>query len=363
MTVAAMTGTAAGRASVTGLSSTPSGQSVASSLFSQSQLEASLKAGLRVIDQQQTVTFVKYVKLVLPLDGYVFWVKAELISESALQNVGGYNAMMFGQSPRVLSTAQHLVANGSLHIATTNQQGADESFSVNQVVFTSEIEVQDLNEVSPQVMYLATIEDFRFAFSERKSFYRQAGLHHYVGHAVYPVLEQQIIDDASVIDTRNVVVSNSLPIWLRLNRVLPVYPSFLVPDNIRPPYASIDINPSDTTALQPIPVIDRTGSHWQLARDRVKVTLFGLRNYSGVDYLDYVLAYMASSDDMGLMSGPIIRDEKRPQTEISAIAQKKSIEFEVSYYQQRARELARQLILEAIPTFYVGGGVEPVPIS
>jgi hypothetical protein len=145
--------------------------------------------------------------------------------------------------------------------------------------------------------------------------------------------------------------------------VLPVYPSFLVPDNIRPPYASIDIAPANTRALQPVPVIDRTGSHWQLAQDTVTVTLYGLRNYSGVDYLDYVLAYMAASDDMGLMSGPIIRDEKRPQTEISAIAQKKSIEFTVSYYQQRARELARQLILEAIPTFYVGGGVEPVPIS
>lgn len=338
----------------------PSGQSVKESIGANTGMASALKGGTETLSAQQTVTFVPYVRCVLPLDGYVFWVRAEMLSASALLNVATYNSFAFNQPQVVMSSLPPLVAKGSLHIATTNQQSQDESFSVNRVVFTSEVEIQDLNEVSPMLMYLATIGDFRFAFSQRRSFYKQADLFHYEGEAVYPVMEQQIVDSSRGFDARDIIVSNSLPMWLTLNKYCPVFPSFLVPDNIRPPYAAIHIE--ETRALQAFPVIDAEHNHWQLVSDRVKVTLYGMRNFNALSWQDYVFNYSRYYGTLGMMNMPVVRDEKRGQVELSILAQKKSIDFEVSYYQVVARDVARQLIKTAIPRFFVGGGVEPVEI-
>lgn len=339
-----------------------SGESVAEAVGNQSQLASSLRAAVGVISQNQTVTFTKYVKLVLPLDGYVFWVKASLVSASALANVATYNAAAFNAAPTVVQTAPTVTVSGSLHIATTNQQDADESFSVNRMVFTATESINDLNDISPMVMYLAEHGDYRFSFSERKSFYKQADLYHYEGDAVYPVMESQIIDDVASFDTLNVIVSNSLPIWLALNAVMPVFPAFLVPDNIRPPYASVRIEPDSTQAIQMAPYLGPTSSHWQLVQERVRITVYGLRNYSALDYLDYILAQSLDGDTFGIMNSPVPRDEHRTQTELSTLAQKKSFDVAVNYCQTTARDIARQLILKAIPTFTVAGGVEPIEI-
>ena len=49
-------------------------------LFAQgTPIGADLQTGVEAISIQQTVTFTKYVRLVLPLDGYVFWVAAPLL--------------------------------------------------------------------------------------------------------------------------------------------------------------------------------------------------------------------------------------------------------------------------------------------
>jgi len=48
---------------------------------------------------------------------------------------------------------------------------------------------------------------------------------------------------------------------------------------------------------------------------------------------------------------PIIRDEVRTQSELNVRGMKKSIEFEISYYQSVAQDIARQLILSSIPTY------------
>lgn len=341
----------------------PSGKSVGESLQHQSQLASALKAGLSVISQDAIIVFRKYLKVILPLDGFVFWVRADLLSDSALANVATFNGFAFNQPTTVVEAAQTLAAAGSLHVTTTNRQDSTEGFSVNRMVFTSKVEVNDLNGVNPSMMYIAEVGGLRFAFSERGSFYRQADLYHYVGDAVYPVMATQVIDDPAVLNTRSLVISNSLPVWLRLNRFMPMYPSFLVRDNVTPPYGAVDIPPESTQAIQAVPVITRDGSHWQLVKERVTITLFGLRNFNALDFQDYLLSYMADSDVVGLMNMPVIRDEKRTQTELGVIAMKKTIDLEVSYNQARIQSLARQLILEAIPTFYVGGGVDAVSIN
>jgi hypothetical protein len=42
------------------------------------------------------------------------------------------------------------------------------------------------------------------------------------------------------------------------------------------------------------------------------------------------------------------------QSEMNVIAMKKSIVYEINYYQERVRDIARQLILHVIPNYYVG---------
>jgi hypothetical protein len=327
----------------------------------QTELNAGLDLGLETLSLQQVVTFTKYIRQVLPLDGYVFWVRWDLLSPAALKTAGTTRS---GGTVKV---------KGSLHYATDDMQREDETLSLNRVIFTAEAPIDEFNQVASNVMYLATFgitgkgpgltcdcppgkksgTSIRFSFTRRRNLYRQAGLYHYEGDAVYPALSTQIIDDLTQLPT-DPIVSNSLPVWLSLNQYFPVYPSFLVDDNIVPPFASIHIGDTDTNFLQPIPYLDKRLSHHQLADDKVRITLYGLTNNVVLDYYDYLIAYMTNHDDvMGLMSNTPPRDAKRTQSEMNVIAMKKVMEFRVSYYQTRIRDLSRQLILSAIPQILI----------
>jgi hypothetical protein len=251
-------------------------------------------------------------------------------------------------------------AQGSLHHTTVNKQSPDESSSQNRLVFTSKCRVNDLNDLTPDGLYMAEVDGHRYAFSTRSGWYQQAGLYHYSGDAVYPAMATQVIDNPADFEGQQIVVSNSLPIWLRLNQLFPVYPSFLVPDNLPPPYAVIDIGEDSTTPLQSGATHDETGTRWQLVKDIVNVTTYGVRNDTIMDWLDIVNDYTLNNPGViGVMNSPVPRDAKRGQVEISALAQKKVITFEVSYYQARALQVARQLITEAFLKYIIA----PVPVT
>ena len=63
---------------------------IADTIPAESSMSAVLKTGLDVIDLSQTVTFTLYTKVVLPIDGFVFWVKTQLLSESAIVNASAF---------------------------------------------------------------------------------------------------------------------------------------------------------------------------------------------------------------------------------------------------------------------------------
>jgi len=304
----------------------------------QSQLRSTLAEGLDVVDENQLVTFNLYRRMVLPMDGYVFWVRAGIVADGVLPPLPDGTAMTFQ-------------AQGSLHHTTVNRQDPDESFSTHRMIFTSKVKVNDLSDVAPDTMYLAETSGMRYTFSTRSSFYKQAELYHYSGDAVYPTMASQIIENASDLNMGDVVVSNSLPFWLGFNQTFPVYPAFLVPDNIEPPYAVINIGDNDTTPIALAPVVNSTGSRFQLVKDRVRVVTYGVRNDKVLDWIQSVIDYgLSSTTEFGVMNSPIPRDDQRGQTEISALAQKKVVEFEVNYHQSRAMNAARKLIEKAIIT-------------
>ena len=316
-------------------------------------LASPIADGVKTLSQNQTITFTKYVKMILPLDGFVFWVKADLLSASAILNAAGLNTVTPNQPQAVVTAANTITVQGSLHYATEQRQDETAGYAVNRIVFTALSEIQDMNAVNPSCMYIGTFQGQRFAFSSRASFYTQAGAHHYRGDAIYPLMGSQIIDAIDGFAGASLVVSNSLPIWLGLSKYCPMYPSFLTADNVAPPFASVYIPPDATRVLQALPYISQNGSHYQLCADRAKITFYGLRNDAIMDWLDYTLAYIGyDGQPMGLMSVSPPRDEKRTQAELSVIAMKKAIEFEVSYHQTRIRAIAQQLILSCIPTFY-----------
>jgi hypothetical protein len=336
--------------------------SIAESYESQGPLNAPLQQGLETISQDQEILFTQYVKLILPLDGYVFWVRSDLVGAAALCNCYNCsNQQVTPTTPYVNPTqavlgppGPYLKVQGSLHYSTSVRQSEDETMAVNSVIFTAQSEVNDFNLIGPTVMYIGTFEGRRFAFSKRDAWYKQAGLYHYQGDAVYPALASQLVDDVSAFDTTNVIVSNSLPIWLALNQFMPMYPSFLVEENIPPPYASVHIPPDSTTAVAARPAWGHTGTHSQLVKEKVKITVYGLRNFSALDFQDYVFQNSLDNPTVwGLMNMPVMQDEKRIQSELTVIAQKKSFEMEVNYYQIRVRDIARQLIQGAVPDIYL----------
>lgn len=312
----------------------------------QSQQAADLAAGLSLLSANETVTFARYNRYVLPFDGFVFWVNAAITNPTATNN--------------------SIVAQGALHISKSKIQDGTESYSLNKVVFTTTQPLhENFNAIGPTTIYIGSVVNpndgaaIRFAFSDQGAFFQQAGLHHYSGDAIYAPLASQIIDDVTAFDGLSPVVSNSLAVWLSLNTYFPpypgfmmpagltLYPSFLVPSSSQPPYGVVHIPPEATEPITS-PFLDRTLGHWQSAMDRVRVTLYGLNQRQAADFLDFVLQYSEDTSNIGMMNIPVIRDEKLKQNELGLLAQKKTIDFEVSYQQTTLRNVARALIGKVI---------------
>jgi len=314
------------------------GGSVFETTGNQGQMASTLRAGLETLDLQQRVTFVLYKRIVLPVDGFVFWVNASVLAP------GSYDS----------SYSLMFEAQGSLHHTTVNRQDPDESFSVHRMIFTSLQPINDLARTDPQYMYLASTDGEQYAFSTRSGWYKQSGLYHYSGDAVYASLASQILNNPNDLGQAQ-VVSNSLPVWLTLNQLFPVYPSYLVPDNIQPPYAVIHIDEDGTSPMQSAPFWDNAGNRWQLTKDHVRVITYGIRNDMIMDWIDSVQTYALNNPSVfGIMNSPVPKDGKRGQVEIGALAQKKAIVFEVNYYQTRMNSIAQKMIKSAfLEDFFV----------
>jgi hypothetical protein len=299
-----------------------------------SQLRGALFDGLEALDLNQQVTFQAYTRVVLPADGYVFW-----------------------------SPTTQLIAKGSLHYSQEIQQNEDETVGFATVVFTSEQKIVEFDDSPINTIYVARRGEFRYAFSQQQGFYSQAGQWHYFGHIIYPAMASQLLDRPDSIDPNRAVTSNSLALWLGLNSFktpyndgfvtgITLFPSYLSEPNLAPPYGTVHIE--DTYPLQAVPWIDSNRDHYQLVADRVRITLYGLQSDEALDFVDAVNSYSIFTDAFGVMNMPVVKDGKRTQAELQAIAMQKTIDFEISYYQTRITQIARQLILSAQPTIVIG---------
>lgn len=311
-------------------------------------LANALAAGLSDISYSDTVTFSVYVRTVLPLDGYVFWVRTDLVSAATLTGLASdtYNGPATIEVP------------GSLHISTRTVQEEVQNVDISSVVFTTTQEVRPFHEVGQDYVWIGNSGGIRFGIDARNNYYKQADLHHYTGNTIIPTIETQIIDDISQIEEQDLIVSNSLPFFLAMSSQstlynwlnppdVTFYPSFLSPDNLIPPYVAVHIDPASTEAIQAGAVFDTDGSRWQLVRERVRLTFYGLRNQQVMDVLDYITRWCTMFDKLGIMNMPVIRDEKQTQAEIGALAMRKTCVLDVNYYQKASRDITVQLIKHA----------------
>lgn len=301
-------------------------------------------ASLSLLSENEPISFSQYTRYVLPLDGSVYW----------------------------LRTAMDQVL-GTLHVTTDKRQLEDETLAANYVQMSTTDPVIWFNQINPDQMWIGESRGTRFAFTKSDSQFRQSNLFTYSGFAIYPALESQLINTGDQLPPTTLIVSNSLPAWLAIqnykpvwlipdNPSVPLYPSFLVPDNLRPPYGTVHIDPNTTLSLQPIavqrvtnithnPVVVTGANHYQLMTDTVRITLYGLTNTQAIDWADTVLNYCTdNSVIMGLMESGAPRDEKRTQPEFGVLAMKKTLVYRVSYYQQRVNDVARQLLRHAAVT-------------
>lgn len=313
-------------------------------------LGALLGDTLESLDLDQEVWFQAYTRVVLPIDGYVFWVP----------------------------TGKVKVA-GALHHMQEILQNEDETLGSAATFFTTRQKIVEFSSAPINTVFVAREGDFRYAFYAQQGFAQFVELWHYQGKIISPAMTTQLLDNPAMIDPTRAIVSNSLPLWLALNGYqspyvggfspgITLYPSFLVPANLTPPYGAVHIPPEWTTATQAFPIVKRGGKqstdaegnpiissngkpviipqriHHQLMADRVRVTLYGLQSDEALDFLDSVLEFSQNYQYFGICNAPAVTDGKRTQAELQAIAMQKIIEFDVSYIQGRVAAVARQLL-------------------
>lgn len=319
-------------------------------------LADALAADLADVSQQREVVFFQYSRRVLPLDGFVFWLR-----------VGMFKAM------------------GMLHHSADRSQNEDDSATSDAVIFTTTSPIAKLNEIAPETLTVGEVEGVKYAFRTHGWFAAQAGLWHYTGSSLISPFATQLIDNPAQLNPKRLIVSDSMPAWLSLidytppwlvptNPLLPLFPSYAVPANLLPPYVSVHIEPENIRAIQAVPllrpvqlplldgfgqpVLDGNGNpvtftgtrHTQLAQERVRCTLYGCDNDTALAFLDTVLDYSRNIDIIGLMNMPVVRDGKRNWIEGNIIAQQKFIDFEISYLQHRVIQIAQGVIKSASTT-------------
>lgn len=298
-----------------------------------SGMSADLRAGIQQLSADQQFTFTLYQRLVLPADGFVFYAPASTISPPVTPPAGGFS----------------FATNGSLHVTQTVQQERDVNYTRQDVVFTTKTQALDFASMAPDQLYVLTLPNGSLAaFSGQRGRYDQAGIWHYSGKALFPFEASQFIATPDAISLGGTVVSNSLPFWLAMSTdLLPVFPDFLSPANLTPPFVSVEIR--GTQGIAASPHRDKFNGQMQLVTETARFTFYGVRNDQA---LDFQLALLENSfvGDYGVMNTPVPVDESRTQAEFGIKAQLKVMDLELNYYQARARDVARKIITSAFIT-------------
>lgn len=299
-------------------------------------LANALAAGVRDISYARTVSFTKYQRAVLPVDGFVFWV----------------------------ATEERRDVDGALHMTTGSELIEDQSYDQSTVILTSREEIHAFHDMALDEVWVGDFDGVRFAISSRSNRYDQAGLFHYLGNTVRPAFASQFIDDPSLLQTIGPVTSSSLALFLAMPTQpsvalnwcpwptdVPLFPSFAVPDNQPPPYVAVHNDPGGGKAVSMGTLDPLTGSTARLMTERVRLRFYGIAHQQADTVLSYILHWaLLHPETIGITNSPHLRDEKTPMAEINALAMCKTVELDVMYSQIAVRNTALALIARIAPS-------------
>ena len=290
-------------------------------------LAAALQTGVETISSHQKITFKLYIRYISPLDGLAYWVLADAL-ESHMR-------------PSSLPTK--IEVSGSLHQQAYSEQDSSLSRDTSRIIFTPIEKIDSFFIEDPDFVYFGTYNNALFTFSRMHNHYEQSGIYHYDGIAVLPTMETQMINSYDDLP-KDQILSNSMPLWITLKEHGNVYPAFLSPVNLKPPYISVEVKHSHVWQAAASFAGDR---RMQLCLDKATVTLYGFSNMAALDFIDYVVQTALDSNDFGISNSPVVEDRNTGQVELNVLAQKKTIKFEVNYYQETLRDRSLKSIKEA----------------
>lgn len=296
-------------------------------------LADALGHGLHNIDYNGTISFTKYRRVVMPADGFVFWVATYETQEVA----------------------------GTLHVATDSDMIEDQSYDKSTLQFTTQDEVHSFHDIAADTVWVGHVNNSKFAINSVMGQYDQAGLFHYHGSTILPAFASQFIDSPAQLETLGPVTSSSLALFMAMPTLgsvaldwcpwpenVPVFPSFAVPDNQPPPYIAVHNDPASSTSENMGTLDPDTGSTSRLVREKVRLRLYGLPHQQADTILTYILRWsLLNTDKIGITNSPTIRDEKQPMADINALAMCKTIDLDVMYTQAAVRTTGLSFIRHA----------------
>lgn len=298
---------------------------------SSNELEDTLFEGYQKVSGQQQITFTRYVEKILPIDGWRFWVKAEL-----LQN-----------EPAPFSQ----VIPCSVHQSVNQTQEATKTNAITSIILTTNQEIENLKEIGQTALLIGEYKGSKFSFNVQSAFYDNANLKHYSGDAVYTENLDNFIDDIDNLDLENGIVTNSIPLFLTLNDIVQIYPAFLVPTNLKPPYATIEVKESKGIAA------GATYNEFEDSRlaqwDRIELNIYGLRKKQLSDFLKYLETKQLETHAFGLYWLPSIQNQNIPQSEVNVLTNKKVLTFDVNYVIEDVRNNATAFIESIFVGFFI----------
>jgi hypothetical protein len=296
------------------------------------ELENTLFEGYKHLGAKN-ITFTKYVRRVLPVDGWVFWVKSSLIEGEVAPFSKVYLC--------------------STHIQRNQTQEATKTNSISSIGLTVNKKIEDLHEVNQSVMWLGEYQGVKFSFNAQANYYEEANIFHYAGDAVYIENTPNIIDDIEDLDLdlENGIVTNCIPIFITLNQQVQIYPAFLAPTNLKPPYATIEVK--DTRGIAAGQSYNPFEDSSLLSWDKVELTIYGLRKKQLSDFLKYLENQQLVTEAFGMYWLPSVQNENVPQSEINVLTNKKVLNFDVSYTFNAVRSQAEAFIRSVTVDFFV----------
>lgn len=287
------------------------------------------------VSDDQRLTFKQYRRVVLPADGFIFWVSCNIERE----------------------------ITGSAHIQTNNTQDEWQAANHGKIILTTPEELPPFRaqENELDTVWVGVWEGMPFAIGSQSARYVQAGLCRYVGDTITPAFAAQFLDTEDDLKGLSPYASTSLPLFLRMpqypNPALAwcpwpsgtsIFPSFSVPDNQKPPYITVHIEASATKPLSMGTLSAQSGTTGTIVKEHVRLRLLGLNNARASNLLNYITHWaLIHADEIGVLNTPIVVDEKNPLPNINALAPLKTIELDIMYSQSSARDAALQTITHA----------------